>query len=186
MRPGRIVVFVLVVGATRLVGCGSTVDASRYDQSCTWASDCFAVGVGDPCSTPCMEFPSADAISRTSGASYGSDAVEAQYSCSHCGSTLGNCTGNSAASKSAYCNAGTCTVCDDPDSCKCAPKDPTCGATGSAGIPDAGTEGGKDAAAESSVATDTGTGTATDAPSETGMTEAGPEGDGATDAHAGD
>jgi hypothetical protein len=114
MRPGRVVVFVLVVGVTRLIGCGSTVTAANYDQTCVWASDCQAVGVGDPCSTPCMEFPSADAISHKASASYSYDAVEAQYHCSHCGSTLGNCSGNAAAAKSAYCSAGKCTICDDP------------------------------------------------------------------------
>ena len=158
MRPGRIVVFVLVVAATRLVGCGSPVSASHYDQSCKWASDCQAVGVGDPCSTPCMEFPSVDAISRNSSASYSYDAVESQYHCSHCGSTLGTCSGNVASAKSAYCNAGTCTVCGDPDSCKCAPKDPTCGITGAAGIPDGGTEGGSDASGGDSAAKEGGAG----------------------------
>jgi hypothetical protein len=103
MRPGRVVVFVLVVGVTRLIGCGSTVTAANYDQTCVWA-----------CSTPCMEFPSADAISHKASASYSYDAVEAQYHCSHCGSTLGNCSGNAAAAKSAYCSAGKCTICDDP------------------------------------------------------------------------
>jgi hypothetical protein len=174
MRPGRIVVFVLVVAATRLVGCGSTVEASRYDQSCKWASDCRAVGVGDPCSTPCMEFPSADAISNNAAASYSYDAVEAQYHCSHCGSALGNCSGNPAAAKSAYCNAGTCTVCDDPNSCKCAPKDPTCGTNGAAGIPDGGadgaTDGGEDSAATEGGAPEGGGG---DASHEAGAGEGG-------------
>ena len=191
MRPGRIVVFVLVVAATRLFGCGSAVSASHYDQSCKWASDCAAVGVGDPCSTPCMEFPSADAINRTSAASYSYDAVESQYHCSHCGSTLGNCSGNAAAAKSAYCNAGTCTVCDDPNSCKCAPKDPTCGANGAAGIPDAGAgEGGTDAASDSAPA-EGGTGDSGiaeggrgDAGREAGETDGG--GDAETDSAAGD
>jgi hypothetical protein len=133
-----------------------------------------------------MEFPSADAISNNSAASYSYDAVEAQYHCSHCGSTLGNCSGNPAASKSAWCNKGTCTVCDDPDSCKCAPKDPTCGASGAMGIPpDAGAdgeaEGGTDAASDV-VVTDTGTGGNDTGAKEDGATEAGhdAESDGAT------
>ena len=173
MRPGRIVVFVLVVGVTRLVGCGSPVSASHYDQSCKWASDCQAVGVGDPCSTPCMEFPSADAISRNSAASYSYDAVEAQYHCSHCGSTLGNCSGNPAAAKSAYCNKGTCTVCDNSDSCTCAKTDPTCGANGAMGIPDGGTDGEADGAVEggTDAAPDVAAGDAgTDGGNDTGTT----------------
>ncbi len=143
MRKAQLALAVLVVAATRAIACGSTVTASHYDQMCQTAADCVAVGVGDPCSTACEEFPEADAISRKALETYNYDAFSAQYACSHCGSISG-CTGNVALKNSAYCKQGTCAVCDKTDPCSCAPaNDPSCsdGGVGSeGGTPDAGTD----------------------------------------------
>jgi hypothetical protein len=179
MRPRGIVTFVLVLLAARLVGCGATVTASKYDQSCKFASDCIVVGVGDPCGQPCVQFPSADAIAGTAAASYRLDADDAQYGCGDCGTPLSNCGNNATAGKSAYCNAGTCAVCDHESSCACAPMDSTCGVPGMPGMPDAGMG---DAAPDAPVGMDAPP--ATDAPAESGATDAPNEagGDGAADA----
>ena len=111
MRKAQLALAVVVVAATRMIACGSTVSAGHYDQSCETSADCVAVGVGDPCSTACEEFPEADAISRKALETYNYDAFSAQYACSHCGSISG-CGGNPAASKSAYCAQGTCAICE--------------------------------------------------------------------------
>lgn len=116
MRKAQLALAVVIVAATRVIACGSTVSASHYDQSCQTSADCVAVGVGDPCSTACEEFPDTDAISRKSLETYNYDAFSAQYACSHCGSISG-CSGSAALAKSAYCVKGTCTVCDKADPC---------------------------------------------------------------------
>ncbi len=41
-------VLVLVLALT-LAGCNTTITSSHYDQTCTAASDCVAVGTGDVC-----------------------------------------------------------------------------------------------------------------------------------------
>jgi hypothetical protein len=138
---------IVVVVATRAIACGSTVSASHYDQTCQTAADCVAVGVGDPCSTACEEFPEADAISRKSLETYNYDAFSAQYACSHCGS-LSGCSGNAALTNSAYCKQGTCTLCDKADPCSCAPQDPSCVDGGPA------SDGGTDAPAEAAPPAD--------------------------------
>jgi hypothetical protein len=148
----RAVVVLLVAAATRLVGCGSTIAASDYDQTCTVASDCVAVGVGDPCGTPCETFPSTDVISRTSFQRYRQDAVTSQESCSHCGGIQG-CAGGGQATTSAYCVNMKCTLCASANPCDCAKGDPSCtdagpdasggdGGGGDAGGGDAATDGG--------------------------------------------
>jgi hypothetical protein len=125
MRKAQLALAVVVVAATRTIACGSSVSASHYDQTCQTAADCIAIGVGDPCSTPCEGFPQADAISRKALETYNYDAFSAQYSCSHCG-TVGQCAENTALTQSAYCVKGTCTLCDKPDPCDCNPHDPSC------------------------------------------------------------
>lgn len=145
MRKAQLALAVVVVAATRMIACGSTVSASHYDQTCQTAADCIAVGVGDPCSTPCEAFPEADAISRKALETYNYDAFSAQYSCSHCG-TVGQCAENAALTQSAYCVKGTCTLCNSADPCTCAPKDPSCA---DAGLElEGGTDGESDAPAE--------------------------------------
>src|SRR5579884_3077965 len=148
MKKAQLALAVVVVGATRMIACGSTVSASHYDQSCQTTADCVAVGVGDPCSTACEEFPDADAISRKALETYNYDAFSAQYACSHCGSISG-CGGNPAASKSAYCKQGTCALCDNADPCSCNKSDPSCTGAGTPG--DAGTDAGADAASEAAA-----------------------------------
>jgi hypothetical protein len=136
MRKAQLALAVVVVAATRMIACGSTVSAGHYDQTCQTSADCVAVGVGDPCSTACEEFPEADAISRKSLETYNYDAFSAQYACSHCGGISG-CTGNPAAAKSATCVQGTCTLCDGA----------SCGDGGA--VPEGGTtDAAKDAPAE--------------------------------------
>lgn len=153
MKKAQLALAIVVVGATRMIACGSTVSASHYDQSCQTAADCVAVGVGDPCSTACEEFPDVDAISRKALETYNQDAFSAQYACSHCGPISG-CSGNgTTASKSAYCVQGTCTVCDKSDPCSCAPHDPSC-VEGGVVEGDGGTDGGEDASPEAEPAPD--------------------------------
>jgi hypothetical protein len=135
MRKAQLALAVVVVAATRMIACGSTVSASHYDQTCQTSADCVAIGVGDPCSTACEEFPEADAISRKALESYNYDAFSAQYSCSHCGAISG-CSGNPASAKTAVCLQGTCTICD--------PSTQTCGTDGGV-VPEGGTDAGKDA-----------------------------------------
>jgi hypothetical protein len=125
MRVGHLATVLVVFAATRLIGCGTTIEAASFDQSCTRATDCVAIGVGDPCSTSCVLFPSEDAIARTDYAAYREQAISAQYSCSHCGSLQG-CGDTLAAPTSAYCVNQRCTVCDSSDPCTCAPHDPSC------------------------------------------------------------
>ena len=141
MRKAQLALAVVVVAATRMIACGSTVSASHYDQSCQTSADCVAVGVGDPCSTACEEFPEADAISRKALETYNYDAFSAQYACSHCG-TISGCGGNPAATKSAYCVQGTCTLCNQADPCSCNSKDPSCI---DGGVVEGGTDAGQDA-----------------------------------------
>jgi hypothetical protein len=109
MRKAQLALAVVVVAATRMIACGSTVSASHYDQTCQTSADCVAIGVGDPCSTACEEFPEADAISRKSLESYNYDAFSAQYACSHCGA-LSGCSGNPTSAKTAVCVQGTCAL----------------------------------------------------------------------------
>jgi hypothetical protein len=142
MRKAQVALAVVVVAATRMIACGSTVSASHYDQTCQTSADCVAIGVGDPCSTACEEFPEADAISRKALETYNYDAFSAQYACSHCVSISG-CAGNPAAAKSAYCVQGTCTLCDQADPCSCNAKDPSC--TDAAPVFEGGTDAGQDA-----------------------------------------
>jgi hypothetical protein len=137
MRKAQLALAAVVVAATRMIACGSTVSASHYDQTCQTSADCVAIGVGDPCSTPCEEFPQADAISRKALETYNYDAFSAQYSCSHCGAISG-CSGNPAAAKSAQCVQGTCALCDGP----------SCTGTDAGGVPEGGTDAGNDAPAE--------------------------------------
>jgi hypothetical protein len=151
MRKAQLALAVVVIAATRMIACGSTVSASHYDQTCQTAADCVAVGVGDPCSTACEEFPDVDAISRKALETYNYDAFSAQYSCSHCGSISG-CSANPVLSKSAYCVQGTCTLCDQTDPCSCAPHDPSC--IDAAPIGEGGTDGETDAGPEAAPPVD--------------------------------
>ena len=147
-------VVVVVAVATRVVGCGSTIAASDYDQSCKVDSDCVAVGVGDPCGTPCDTFPAFDVISRTAYQRYRYDAVTAQESCSHCG-TIQGCSGATQTTTSAYCVNDKCTLCNSVNVCDCMKDDPSCadagndGATGEGGMGgDGGDGGGTDAVSD--------------------------------------
>jgi hypothetical protein len=151
MRKAQLALAAVVVAATRMIACGSTVSASHYDQTCQTSADCVAVGVGDPCSTACEEFPEADAISRKALETYNYDAFSTQYACSHCGSISG-CSGNPAAAKSAYCAQGTCTLCDKADPCSCNSHDPSC-IDGGVTV-EGGTDGGEDAPAEAAPPAD--------------------------------
>ncbi len=161
MRKAQLALAVVVVAATRMIACGSSVSASHYDQSCQTAADCVAIGVGDPCSTACAEFPDTDAISRKALETYNYDAFSAQYACSHCGGISG-CSGNPALSKSAYCVQGKCTLCEQSDPCSCAPHDPSCTDAGVG--TDGGTEeAGPDAPAEAAPPAD---GPSKDAPAQ--------------------
>lgn len=180
MRKAQLALAVVVVAATRMIACGSTVSASHYDQSCQTAADCVAVGVGDPCSTACEEFPDTDAISRKALETYNYDAFSAQYACSHCGSISG-CSGNAALAKSAYCVQGTCTVCDKADPCSCAPKsDPSCSGGDGGVVSEGGTDAGStDAPAEAAPPADA---PAKDSPApQDGPAQDAPPGDSATD-----
>jgi hypothetical protein len=180
MRKAQLALAVVVIAATRMIACGSTVSASKYDQTCQTAADCVAVGVGDPCSTACEEFPDVDAISRKALETYNYDAFSAQYSCSHCGS-ISNCPGNAALTKSAYCVQGTCTICDQSDPCSCAPHDPSCT---DGGLVEGGTDGETDAAGEAAPPADA----PADVPAQQdGSEKDGPQADGPQqDAPAGD
>jgi len=145
MRKAQVALAVVVVAATRMIACGSTVSAGHYDQTCQTAADCVTVGVGDPCSTPCEEFPEADAISRKALETYNYDAFSAQYSCSHCG-TISGCSGNAAIAKTAVCVRGTCTICD--------PSTDACGTDGG-GVPEGGvSDAAHDAPAEAAPPVD--------------------------------
>jgi hypothetical protein len=144
MRKAQLALAAVVVAATRMIACGSTVSASHYDQTCQTSADCVAVGVGDPCSTACEEFPEADAISHKALETYNYDAFSAQYSCSHCGAISG-CSGNAALTKTAVCVQGTCTVCD--------PSTQACGADGG-GVPEGGSDAAHDAHAEAAPPVD--------------------------------
>jgi hypothetical protein len=151
MRKAQLALAVVVVAATRMIACGSSVSASHYDQTCKTTADCIAVGVGDPCSTPCEAFPDADAISRSALETYNYDAFSAQYACSHCG-TVGQCAENPALTNSAYCVQGTCKLCDKTDPCDCNPQDPSCNDAGVTS--EGGTEAGTDAPAEAAPPAD--------------------------------
>jgi hypothetical protein len=153
-------VVIVVATATRLVGCGSTISGSDYDQTCMVATDCLIVGVGDPCSTPCATFPSEDVVSRTAYQQYHYDAVSAQESCSHCG-TIHGCAGAGQATSSAYCMAGRCTTCNSANPCDCAPNDPSCTDAGTdAGSGDGGADTGVQPDASGDAAEDTASGDA--------------------------
>jgi hypothetical protein len=166
MRKAQLALAVVVVAATRMIACGSTVSASHYDQTCQTSADCVVIGVGDPCSTPCEEFPEADAISRKALETYNYDAFSSQYSCSHCGAISG-CSGNPAATKSAQCVQGTCTLCEGP----------SCSGT-DGGVPEGGTDG--------SVVPEGGTDAGTDAPAEAAPPADAPPADAPTDVPAQD
>jgi hypothetical protein len=182
MKKAQLALAAVVVAATRMIACGSTVSASHYDQSCQTAADCVAVGVGDPCSTACEEFPDVDAISTKAIQTYNSDAFSAQYSCSHCGSLAATCNSSvQSASKSAYCVQGTCTVCNQADPCSCAPHDPSCI---DGGVGEGGTDGSSDAESDAAPPADA----PADVPAQLdGPTQDGPVADGPQhDAPAGD
>jgi uncharacterized protein YceK len=44
----------LLIVVVLLSGCSTTIDADDFDQSCTEASDCTAVWVGDICNCDCF------------------------------------------------------------------------------------------------------------------------------------
>ncbi len=186
--PARRLRSVAVVGplvflATRLVGCGHTsLSDSQYDQTCQQASDCIAVGTGDPCTSSCGEFPSTGAIAAKAQLSYEQDALTAQYGCARgCGEQKG-CETNIEKKSSAYCAAGRCTVCDDPNPCTCAPaSDPSCAAQGT---PEGGTPTGDAGDASAGETGAGGDGAATEAgdAGSTGEASTGGEGGGSGEA----
>jgi hypothetical protein len=91
-----------VVAAFILAGCGKTISADDYNQSCNSDADCRTVQTGDICDCSCE----VGAINAEQTAWHESDLGSIKKDCAEDIKSCKACE----TPKPSYCNAGTCAI----------------------------------------------------------------------------